>query len=218
MKFNTDPAEQTTAATDIIIAFVAFGGILFLRLPVLNGTALWKINIWAAAIGLIGLAATLGAAAHGLVLSPRIHHRIWLILNMALALAVSLFVVGVVYDLWGLAASLKALPIMLVAGLSFYLATWRWPGIFFVFIIYEGLSLFFALGAYAFLAIQEALRGAGWMSAGILISIVAAGIQANKSVRITLFFEFDHNGIYHLVQTIGLLFLLVGLRWSVING
>ena len=216
MKFNTDPAEQTTAATDIVLAFVAFSGIFFLKWPVLNSTALWKMNIWSAAIGLIGLAAMLGAAAHGLVLSPNFHHRIWLALNMALALAVSLFVVGVVYDIWGYEACLKALPIMIIAGLTFYLATWRWPGIFFVFIIYEALALLFALGAYIFLAIQEQQSGAGLMSVGILISILAAGIQTNKSIKVTLCYKFNHNGIYHLMQTFGLIFLLIGLRWSVL--
>ena len=217
MKFNKDPAEQTTAATDIILALVAFGGIFFLRWPELNSTALWKINIWSVAIGLIGLAAVLGATAHGLVLSSSFHHRLWLALNMALALAVSLFVVGVVYDIWGFTACLRALPIMVIAGLTFYMATWRWPGIFFVFIIYEALALFFALGAYVFLTIQEQQSGAGLMSAGILISILAAGIQTNKSAEITLVYKFNHNGIYHLVQIIGLVFLLFGLRWSVVK-
>ena len=216
MKFITDPAEQTTAATDLIIALVAFGGIFFLRWPVLDSTALWKINIWSAAIGLIGLAAILGAAAHGLVLAPSFHYRLWLAINMALALAVSLFVVGVVNDIWGYGASLSALPITLIAGLTFYLVTWRWPGIFFVFIIYEALALFFALGAYIFLAIQEQQEGAGLMSVGILISILAATIQANKSAKITLVYKFDHNGIYHLVQVVGLIFLFIGLRWSVL--
>ena len=102
MRFVKDPVEKTTAATDIVLALVAFGGIVFLRSLLSNSSELWKINIWSAAIGLIGLAAALGAVAHGLVLSQTFHRRIWLALNMALSLAVSLFVVGVVYDLCGL--------------------------------------------------------------------------------------------------------------------
>ncbi len=69
MRFVKDPVEKTTAATDIILAFVAFGGIVFLRSPLSNSSELWKINIWSAAMGLIGWAAALGAVAHGLVLS-----------------------------------------------------------------------------------------------------------------------------------------------------
>lgn len=216
MKFIKDPAEKATAVTDIILALVAFGGSLFLQCLLLNSGELWKINIWSAAIGLIGLAAALGAVAHGLVLSRTFHRRIWLALNMALSLAVSLFVVGVVYDLWGFEVSLTTLPILLTAGLGFYLATLIYPGAFFLFIVYEVVALVSALGAYIFIAIHKDLSGAWLMATGILASIIAAGFQANKSVFLTFIWQFDHNGIYHLVQVVGLIFLLMGLRWSVL--
>ena len=214
MKFIKDPTEKTTAATDIILALTAFGGIGYLRWPLLFAGKFWKINVWSAALGLIGIAAALGALAHGLVLSRSFHHRIWLVLNLALGLAVSLFVVGVVYDLWGFEVSLAILPIMVIAGLGFFLTTLFYPGIFFLFIVYEAVALAFAMGAYIFLTIQKDLPGTGLMAVGILVSIIAAGIQANKSVVMTFIWRFDHNGIYHLVQVVGLLFLLMGLRWS----
>ncbi len=215
MKVVKDPLEQTTAATDIVLALVAFGGIVFLLGLLLNSGELWKISIWSAAIGSIGLAAALGAVAHGLILSRTLHHCSWLVLNLALSLAISLFVVGVVYDLWGFEVSLKTLPILLITGLGFYLTTLFYPGIFFLFIVYEGVALVFALGAYIYLAIQQDLPGAYLMAAGILASIIAAGIQANKSVVVTFIWRFDHNGIYHLVQVVGLMLLLAGLRWSI---
>lgn len=214
MKFVKDPLEQTTAATDIVLALVAFGGIVFLLGLLLNSGELWKISIWSAAIGSIGLAAALGAVAHGLILSRTLHHCSWLVLNMALSLAISLFVVGVVYDLWGFEVSLKTLPILLITGLGFYLTTLFYPGIFFLFIVYEGVALVFALAAYIYLTIQQDLPGAYLMAAGVLASIIAAGIQANKSVVVTFIWRFDHNGIYHLVQVVGLLLLFAGLRKS----
>jgi hypothetical protein len=210
MKIVQDPAEKSTAATDIILALVAIGGIFFLHGDLLNSSANWRINIWSAAIGLIGLAAALGAVAHGLVLLTTIQNRIWLALNMSLALAVSLFVVGVIFDLWGYEASLYALPLMLIAGLGFYLATLFYPGTFFLFIVYEALALSFALCVYLFLTVTGE-PGAGFMASGVLLSIVAAGLQARKSIAFTLIWKFDHNGIYHIVQTIGLLFLFAGL-------
>ena len=210
MKLVNDPAEQTTAVTDIILALVAFGGILLLQGTADHTGALWRIYIWSAAIGLIGLASALGAVAHGLQLPSNLHNRIWLVLNMALALAVSLFVVGVINDLWGYAASRMTLPLMLVAGLGFYLVTLIYPGTFILFIVHEGLALAFALGVYGFLAIAGA-QGAGFMATGVLLSIIAAGLQARKSIEFTLIWKFDHNGIYHIVQTVGLLFLFAGL-------
>ena len=135
---------------------------------------------------------------------------------MALSLAVSLFVAGVVYDLWGFEFSLTTLPILLIAGIGFYLATLMYPGVFFLFIVYEAVALVFALGAYIFLTIHKDLPGACLMAAGIFVSIVAAGIQAKKSVILTFIWRFDHNGIYHLVQVIGIMLLLLGLRRSVL--
>jgi len=214
MKFVKDPLEQTTAATDIVLALVAFGGIVFLLGLLLNSGELWKISIWSAAIGSIGLAAALGAVAHGLILSRTLHHFSWLVLNLALSLAISLFVVGVVYDLWGFEVSLKTLPILVITGLGFYLTTLFYPGIFFLFIVYEGVALVFALAAYIYLTIQQDLPGAYLMAAGVLASIIAAGIQANKPVVVTFIWRFDHNGIYHLVQVVGLLLLFAGLRKS----
>lgn len=217
MKYIEDSAERTTAVTDIILAVVAFVGVVFLRGFISNSGILWKINIWSAAVGMIGLAAVLGAAAHGLELSHTFHNRIWLVLNVALSLAVSLFVVGVVYDLWGFEISLTMLPIMLAAGVGFYLATLLHPGIFVLFIVYEVFALVFALGVYAFLAIEQDMPGAWLMASGILVSIVAAGIQVKKSVAVTIIWLFDHNGVYHLVQTVGLILIIAGLRWSVLN-
>ena len=214
MEFTGEPTEQTTAITDFVLAQVAFGGMLILCWNIANSSAMWKIIIWSAAFGMIGLAAALGAVAHGLVISRTIHDRIWQLLNMALALAVSLFVAGVIYDLWGLAACLKALPVVLIAGLGFFGATLLYPGIFFIFIVYEGLALIFSLSAYIYLTLRGDPAGAAFMAAGILISILAAGIQANKSISVTVIWEFDHNGIYHIVQAIGLLLLVYGIRIS----
>lgn len=217
MQYIKDPAEQTTAITDLILAAVAVGGIFFLHgVPLKDGDFL-RMTIWSAAIGLIGLAAALGAAAHGLVLAQSLHQRIWQILNVALAMAVALFVVGVVFDLWGKSAFYKALPVMLLISLGFFAATSRYPGIFFVFIVFEGLALIFALIAYVFLSWRGELAGAGLIAVGILFSIIAAGIQAKKSISITLIWHFDHNGVYHLIQIIGLIFLMVGLKWPVLG-
>ena len=210
MKLVEDPAEQTTAVTDIILSLVAFGGVLLLQWFPVTAGGLWRIHIWSTAIGLMGLAAALGAAAHGLLLKSIIHNRIWRVLNLALALAVSLFVAGVINDLFSYELARKALPFMLVAGLGFYLTTLIFPGIFFLFIVYEGLALFFSLGAYLFLS-ATGEPGAGFMASGVLLSIVAAGLQARKSILIKLIWKFDHNGIYHIVQIFGLLFLIAGL-------
>ena len=210
MKLVEDTAEQTTAVTDIILALTAFGGVLVLQCSPVAAGGLWRIHIWSTAIGLTGLAAALGAVAHGLPLKTVIHNRIWRVLNLALALAVSLFVVGVINDLFSFELASHALPYMLAAGLGFYLTTLIFPGIFFVFIVFEGLALLFSLGAYLFLS-ATGEPGAGLMACGVLLSIIAAGLQARKSILIRLIWSFGHNGLYHIVQTVGLMLLIAGL-------
>jgi hypothetical protein len=217
MEYTKNPAEQTTATTDLILAAVSLVGIICLQWGPVSASEFVRLTVWSAAVGLIGLAAALGAAAHGLILKQRLHRRVWRILNAALAMAVALFVVGVVIDLWGVPASYLALPLMLLTGLGFYVLTSFIPGIFFVFIVYEGLALAFALGAYVFLSLRGELAGAGLMAAGILVSIVAAVVQSRKSISFTLIWHFDHNGIYHLIQIIGLIFLVVGLKWPMLG-
>jgi hypothetical protein len=55
MKLINSPIERITAITDVILAVVAFGGIIFLCFPAGNGDSAWKVAIWSGAIGLIGL-------------------------------------------------------------------------------------------------------------------------------------------------------------------
>ena len=214
MKFIEDPVERTTAVTDGVLALVALGSIRFLGWNSADGGEFLKIYIWSSAIGMIGLAAGLGAAAHGVVISQKLHDRLWQVLNACLALAVSLFVAGVVYDVWGDVACLRVLPFLITAGVVFYAATLMYPGFFFIFIIYEGFALVFALCAYVYLTFGSELAGAPLIAAGILVSIVAAALQACKTLTVTVFWEFDHNGVFHIVQIIGTILLLFGLRQS----
>lgn len=209
MNFTDSPTEGTTAATDILVFLVALVSVGFMMIhPAAEPV---RIIIWVTAFSLIGAASLLGAIAHGIVFSDRIHGRIWHGLNLCLGLAVSMFVIGVVYDLFGIAAAGRIWPLMLVAGVVFFLITWRIPGIFFIFIIYEAFALLFALGAYGWMAIMTESPGAGWMAAGVLTSLIAAAVQAIKNIRIRIIWPFDHNGVFHIVQTAGLLLLLRGI-------
>jgi hypothetical protein len=55
------------------------------------------------------------------------------------------------------------------------------------------------------------LDGAGLMAAGVLVSLAAAGTQAARRLRVEFVWEFDHNGIFHLLQTAGLMLLCQGI-------
>jgi hypothetical protein len=88
---------------------------------------------------------------------------------------------------------------------------------FLAFIIYEAVVMVIALVAYGVLAVRGRLQGAGLMCAGIAVTIAAAVIQASGSVTARLVWEFDHNGLFHLVQMPGLLLLAAGLKASLVS-
>jgi hypothetical protein len=50
------------------------------------------------------------------------------------------------------------------------------------------------------------------MAAGILVTIIAAVIQAIHTIKVIFIWQFDHNGIFHIVQMIGVVFLYKGLE------
>jgi Family of unknown function (DUF6962) len=212
MKLTDNPIELTTAVTDLCLALVATGGLGYLRW--IKPTDLWEVNAWSAAFGFIALSGAFGFIAHGMLLSEAIHARVWQVINLSLGFAVSLFVVGVVCDFWGPTIARRLLPVMIGAAVLFFLVTKTYPGVFFIFVVYEALALVFAFGVYVWLAISGQSAGALPMAGGILISLMAAGLQACKRISLKLIWSFDHNGVFHLVQMVGLFLLLAGLRIS----
>ena len=82
----------------------------------------------------------------------------------------------------------------------------------------KALAMLFALAGYIWLAFEGSLDGAWLMVAGVLATIPAAGVQASNSVSLTFIWQFDHNGAYHLIQMVGILLLVVGLRAALLAG
>lgn len=209
LQFIDIPAERTTAATDLLLAIVALGCLAYLaRL----GREPFKTRVWIAAFGLLAFAAAMGAVAHGFQMSARLNRILWQPINLALGLAIAMFVVGVVYDRWGQAAAQRVFSILLGVGVAFFLVTVFIPGTFLVFILYEAVAMLFALVVYILVAARGSLPGAWWMVAGVAITILAAVIQALGVTRVNVIWEFDHNGVFHLVQIVGVIALTIGLR------
>jgi hypothetical protein len=204
------PTERTSALTDLMLVFVLTA--CFIALYRVEGsTDNPRILIWLALFGLLAAASLLGAIAHGFRMSPKANYRLWQPINLALGVVIALFVSAVVFDLWGEAAYLKVrLPMLAVAGI-FYIITVVIPGTFLTFVAYEAVAMLFALAGYTYLAVQNLLPGAWWLVAGILLSIIAAGIQAGARKGQAIFWGLDNNGVFHLVQIAGVIVLTLGL-------
>ena len=209
MELATQATERTTAATDALLAIAAIVLLAMLRrrTPPSFGRA-----VWLSALTAMALASVLGAVAHGLRLSDAVRDLLWQPLYFALGTTMALFVVGAVRDWRGDRAARRTLPAMLVLTLAFYGATRASGGDFLVFVLYEAGALGFALAVYAWLAARRRRAGAAAMAAALGVSLAAGAVQAADLGTVRLLWEFDHNGVFHLVQLAGIVLLAAGLR------
>jgi hypothetical protein len=211
MLLNSPTTELTTAGTDAVLGLVCLcliAGLYHFRVrhP-------WKVRLWSCVFGLLTAASFLGAIAHGLDLSPSLRNLLWQPLYLALGIDVSLFVLGGVFDWRGERAAHRLLVAAIATGAVFYCLTIILDEAFLVFVTYEGVAMVAAMAIYMAIAVRRRLPGAWIITAAIGMNIVAAALQAS-AIQFTAIWPFDHNGIFHLAQTMALLTLGYGLRAS----
>lgn len=208
MELAAAATERTTAATDALLALAALVAVALLwrQTP-----PTFARGIWLAALLASALASILGAITHGLVLGSRLEVALWQPLYLALGVTMALFVVGAARDSWGDRAGRRLLLPMLALALVFYGLTRAWHGEFIVFVVYEAAALAFALLAYVRLAVAGR-PGAAAMAAALAVSLAAGVVQASNVGVVRLIWPFDHNGLFHLAQLLGLGLLVAGLR------
>jgi hypothetical protein len=199
--------ERTTAVTDLVLALAAITAVVALGR---RAAPSFARHVWQAALLAAAAGAALGAVAHGLVLSTETRELLWQPLFLLLGVTVSLFVVGAVASWRGGATAGRLLPPMMILALLFYLATRLTGGDFLVFVLFQAGTLLFALAVYLRLGAQGT-RGAGLVAAGLAVTLAAGAVQAMDDLQVTLVWPFDHNGLYHLVQLVGLAVLTWGL-------
>jgi hypothetical protein len=206
MLIHHSPFERVTAITDVFMGLLA--AFAALNISQLAG---FRYDLWAWTFGLLAVSSFLGAVAHGFQMSQRTNDRLWMPINLSLGLTLGLFVVASLFDLGGEQLARVALPIMLAVGVGFFLFTLWKPGTFMTFLAYEALAMIFALGAYGYLFFNDSLAGAGWLAVGILVTILAALVQATGKAGKGIVWYFDNNGVFHVVQMLGLVLLWLGL-------
>jgi hypothetical protein len=207
MLIHHSPFERITALTDVFMGLLAAYATIYL-----SQFSDFKPAVWAWIFGLLAFSSFLGAVAHGFEMTLKTNDRLWIPINLSLGLALGLFVVAALFDLSGELLARKSLPVMLVVGFGFFLITIWKPGTFMTFIIYEAVAMLFALGAYAWLFFTSTIEGAGCMLTGVFVTILAAIVQATGKAGKRIFWHFDNNGVFHLIQMIGLVLLLIGVK------
>jgi hypothetical protein len=210
MQLNPSTLEQVTAITNLPLVLASLAAVACLwRRRQAHPLRAW---LWIGVFGGLAIASGVAVFAHGLALDTAARKLLWHPIKGALGLAVAWFAAGAVLDRWGPRAAGRALPALLLLSAGFFGYASFVASTFLPFILYEGLAMLFCLAVYLTLCVQNRLAGAGWMVAGVGITILAAVLQAMPAVVLRLGVTFDHNGVFHLVQLPGLLCLLTGLK------
>ncbi len=192
------PTEQTTAFTDLILGM----GSLFFSFLVTKifARVRFQQKIWFFFFFFLGLASMIGSFVHGVELSPDLNSLLWHPFYLSLGLSVAFFVMGAVFEFLGEKKTKKVFPWMLSAAILFFLITIFIPDSFVIFNVYEGLCFLCCLILFLLKFFRTKRAVYYLMILGILITVLAAVLQSMQDILFRFIWEFDHNGIFHLVQ------------------
>ncbi len=189
--------DYTLAAVTLLLAVSLF------RLALLGQQI--SVWLWAAAFVATAVAAIFGGTSHGfaLYLGEAAKTILW---------KATVYTTGLVSFFMLSGAIMASVPrplrpwLLAATGLKFLLyGTWMVKHNDFRYVIYDyAPAMFGVLILQAIVAYGWRDESAGWIIAGILVSFVAAGIQQS---RFKLHKNFNHNDLYHVVQT-GAIYLL----------
>ncbi len=207
--FTDSPTEMTTAVTDVILAAQSAAAIYVIRRKTV-ARPMWT-QVWAWVFALLSIASLIGAAAHGLEMAASIETAIWSPAYLALGLTMALFVIAAITMSVGHEKSRRLLLPAVMVAFTFFTITQIWSDSFLLFVIYECIAMLLSLTLYSICFWQRRAAGSGLLAAGVLVGILAAVIDTQKTLHMTLFWEFNNHGLFHLVQMISLLLLTIGI-------
>ncbi|PLX80587.1 MAG: hypothetical protein C0615_00690 [Desulfuromonas sp.] len=201
--------ELTTAATDALLALVAFICLVLLCRSARRGRF---HRLWLLFFASLGIASLLGAVAHGLRLSEGVDRLIWPMLYLCLGYSLTALALVALHDWRGMEKMRKLTPLFMFFPFLVVALIWVGGGAFIYFLCFEAAVVLFALFVYGRLAFLSRVPGSGFILAGILFSLAAALVQASGAWRFELVWLFDHNGLFHLIQLPGLVCFVISAR------
>lgn len=188
--------EPATLVTDLLLA--ALGGWLAWRLhrrmPAANLAAHW----WSRALALTAASALIGGIYHGFApnFSTAVGAAWWTVTLFIISLLAAVMALSLLHEFVPPAGQRRWLVVIAFKLAAFGGAVFTHPN-FVVVIIDYGLVL--VLWAVAALWSRRPWRG--WMLAGVGLSVAAAVVQ---QMRWGFSPQFNHNDVYHLIQTCAL--------------
>ena len=196
--------EPMTLATDFAL------GILCLALAVrlYRRGADPSRNRWAGALAVSAAAAFAGGTYHGFlpVMDRSLSGPLWTVTMMSIGCAAFFGTIATAH------AHLPAgwqRPVEIAAGLQLaaYLVAVTRTSNFVIAIVDYSVSFGFVLAVYGWVWLRTRHEPARWIVMGVLVSFLAAGIQA---AGLAPHPRFNHNDLYHVVQMLGMWMLYKG--------
>ena len=207
MQLTSSEAELSCAFTDLLLMAIS---ILLAISLTRNRSSQIARYYWIWGLCLLAASAFLGACVHGFEVSAFTYATLWTILYLIMGLCVGCFVIASSYDWFGLEGVNRIrYPIFICAGLFWALAV-NWHDGFILFMLYQAVALIFVLLVYG-RALFSSLPGSLFIVLSVLVLLLAAWIQNQYDLYVDMFWLFDHNGLFHLIQIIGILVLGFGL-------
>lgn len=198
--------EPMTMATDYLLAALAAGwGIRLVRAGMREAEMARKL--WGAFFLATAVAAITGGTYHGFRESFSTIQLAILWKTTVMAIGVASFLVLIAIARARFSGVLRVVLILVASGkLAFYLV-WMSAHDDFLYVILDyAPAMLFVLVVEGWLAVNGE-RSSRWITAGIAVSFIAAGIQASG---FSLHRSFNHNDLYHVVQIAGLYLLYRG--------
>ncbi len=189
--------EPMTVATNVVLALLAFVFAVSLAYPSAAEDSA-AAGCLAAAFLATGLAALIGALAHG---TPPEKHaalraRFWRGALYATGFIGAATVASVAFFAARGSIRTAILAFAAIKLVVFIVQVTRKPE-FSVAAADYGAALAILLVGAAFMAVRRQTPGMAWLIAGVFVSLVAGVVQAR---RIALHRHFNHNDLYHVVQ------------------
>jgi hypothetical protein len=140
---------------------------------------------------------------------------LWMPMYLALGLIVALFAVAAISHTWDDHLARRCLPIGVGLAFTFFAITQLWSNSFILFVVYEFVTMLVVFALYAFCYWSPGnRRGSGFLAAGVFVGLLAAAVDTQSNLRINYIWTFNNHGIFHLVQTLSLILLSIGLYRS----
>lgn len=214
MNLFTRPPQLTTAVTDLMIGI--FAAYFIIRMkgisePRKRRKTIWKAFMWTMLASGLG-----GFFIHGFRISDRVVAFAWFLLIFIMFATASTYAMAVLYELLEDAKLKKMVYILIVLNMAGYIVTLiasRYTSKFLaVFVIYAGILMLASLVLLAFMIIKRKAYYCLYLMAGAVLQVAGGVVEACRTARFTLIWEFDFNSIYHLATVASIIFFLMAYK------